>query len=120
MADKFRYKTVEFLYNPKSFQCRRERRLVRLFQPGKGSRIQDLGGLPAVISGEGELFGKTAPQDYQTLLKVFREGGCGVLKLPGLPAMQAYFASLGLLRKAGPDVFRYDFEFWEETEEGME
>lgn len=114
-VEKFRFRGADFRYNPRSIQIRRERRLVRLQSPAAGSVVQELGFLPAVVSGEGELCGEAADSDYQNLRGLFEAGGSGLLQIPGQPPMRAFFAALGMLRRAGPDVLRYSFSFVEDV-----
>lgn len=114
-TERFRYRGAELRYNPKSIQLKRERKLVRLISPLSGAIVQDMGFLPAVVSGEGEFCGSTADGDYQNLRGLFEAGGSGLLQLPGQPPFQAYFASLGMARRAGPDVLRYQFTFTEDV-----
>ncbi len=111
---KLRFRGVDFYLNPKTLQVRREKKYVRLLSPTQGPVVQEVGRLPAQISGEGELYGERAEAEYQTLIGLFQMEGSGYLQLPGEEPMQAYFASLGALRKAGPEVMRYSFSFVED------
>lgn len=109
----FRYRGMDFPYSPRSVQIQRERKLVRLLSPVSGAVVQDMGFLPAVVTGEGELFGPLAEQEFQKMKQLFDSDGCGLLQIPGQPAMSAFFAELSLARNAGPDVLRYRFTFVE-------
>ncbi len=115
-GEKLRFRGVDFHLNPKSLQIKREKKYVRLLSPTEGPVVQEVGRLPAQISGEGELCGDTAAEDYRTLVGLFEMAGSGYLQLPGEEPIAAYFASLGALRRAGPDVLRYSFSFVEDPE----
>ena len=106
-----RFRGVDFRVNPKSLSMKRERKLVRFASPIAGSLVQDVGEQPLVVSGVGELCGSTAAQDYRALSDLFERGGSGLLQIPGQSPVQAWFASLGLLRRAGTDLWTYEFAF---------
>ena len=76
--EKFRFRGLEFRYNPRSVTVKRERKLIRFLSPGGGSLVQDLGGMPALVSGEGEFFGENADSDYRRLRALFDEGEPGL------------------------------------------
>lgn len=110
----FRYRGVDFPYLPKSVQLQRERKLARLFSPVSGPVVQDMGFLPAVITGEGELFGPEAGGQLRSIRELFEAPGKGLLQIPGQPVLWAYFSGLSVSQRAGPQVIRYRFTFLED------
>lgn len=110
----FCFKGVRFPYNPKSVTIKRERRLVRFLSPLAGNIIQDLGSVPMVVSGVGELDGAQAVEQLNTITGLFEEGGTGLLQLPGYPPIRAWFSSFQSEEAAGMPLVRYRFSFVEE------
>ena len=111
--ERFRYKGAAFPYNPRSLTVKRERKLARFSGPLSGSVIQDLGAAPAVVSGEGELFGESAKSQLAALAALFGQGGAGLLQLPGRAPMAAWFSAFQSEEAAGVPVVRYRFTFVE-------
>lgn len=114
-VEKLRFRGVDFTVNPKTLKVQREKKYVRLLSP-EGPVVQEVGRQPAQVSGEGELYGEGAQAAYQNLVGLFQMEGSGYLQVPGEEPMQAYFAGLGSLRRAGPEVLRYSFTFVEDPE----
>ena len=111
----FYFKGIRFPYNPKSIVVKRERRLARFFSPLSGNILQDLGQMPTVISGVGELGGSLASEQLAAITELFESEGKGLLQLPGHPVIMARFASLQSEEDAGLPLIRYRFSFIEET-----
>lgn len=114
----FRYKGMNFPYNPQSLTVKRERRLVRLLSPFSGTVVQDLGPAPVVISGKGELCGDQAAEQLAAIAALFQSEGTGLLQLPGLPALRAWFSAFQSEETAGLPLVRYTFTFVADSGEG--
>nr|DAU20899.1 MAG TPA: LysM [Caudoviricetes sp.] len=108
-----RYKGVEWHHNPReiTFEC--DKKLNELKSPYGQSYIQNIGRKNMKISGTGELYGGDCLQQFDSLLKLFKQGGGGVLSLPKLSPIYAEFESLKIIGEPKPDALTYSFVFRE-------
>lgn len=68
------------------------------------------------VSGEGELFGAQAYVWYHRLAQLHREGGAGLLYLPGEQPFYARFADFSVCAQPGEQGLFYTFLFVEDTQ----
>lgn len=115
-----RYKGVSWRHNPKtlSFECRKQ--ISENKAPMGISYIQDMGRKNMVIKGEGELFGEDCLAQFDELLRLFRQGGEGVLAISGLKPVYAVFESVKIIAQPKPDILSYSFCFREVMEKNTE
>ena len=111
-----RFKGVQWHHNPKeiSFYC--DKKVNEMKSPYGYSYIQDMGRKNMVIKGKGELYGKDCLQQFEKLLKLFKEGGEGVLALPQLQPIYAVFETIKIIGEPKPDLLEYSFVFKEVME----
>lgn len=111
-----RFKGFEWHHNPKeiSFIC--DKQVNELKSPNGKSYIQNLGRNNTIINGKGELFGNDCLAQFNSLLKLFKEGGVGVLAIPQLAPVFAVFENLKILGEPKPDILSYSFSFREVME----
>ena len=115
-----RFKGVEWHHNPReiSFTC--EQSVNELGAPFGKAYIQNTGRKNTVIRGEGELYGDDCAEQFARLLKLFKEGGAGILAIPKLGAVYAVFENLKLKGYPKPDVLTYSFVFREVMEKAAD
>lgn len=113
---KLRFKGYELPYNPKRFQLKRERHILKINSPLSGSVLQDLGFHAAVLTGDGCFYGMNGQAEYDRLFALFQTAESGLLHSPGQKPFHAYFTALSAARTAGPDVLTYHFEFVEDCQ----
>lgn len=111
---KLRFKGYELAYNPNSFDVKKERNIVQINSPLSGSIVQDLGFNPAVITGEGNLFGADAKKQYDEIYSLLLKNKSGLLHIPGIKPFFAYFVSINTTHNAGPNLINYKFKFVED------
>ena len=111
-----RFKGVEWHHNPReiAFSCAKS--LSEHQAPFGKAYIQNTGRKNLVIEGEGELFGADCDEQFRRLLRLFREGGSGVLAIPKLGTLHAVFEKLSVKGYPKPDVLCYRFVFREVME----
>lgn len=109
-----RYKNFVWPNNPYSYALTIRRELVTHQFPGRGYCLEDLGQGVQVLTGEGEFFGEDAYETMAELLRVFQDGGAGVLVHPVVEMNQAIFQELELTQEPRADYVRYKFTFWED------
>lgn len=110
---RMKYKDFEWKHNPETIEITLERGLRRHLVPYVGGLVQDMGGAGRVIKGSGCFFGEECLLTFLELSAVLDEHGPGTLSLPGLEPFSAVVRSYGLSCEPGPELVRYQFEFWE-------
>lgn len=110
-----RYKDYLFAHNPARIELSGAAQLASCVCPGIGVAVQHLGPGQRRISGRGVFFGDDALAQFRRLQAVFYEKTPGLLCLPDLPAIKAYFSALSLLGEGAGDVIEYAFEFLEDS-----
>lgn len=108
-----RYKDYLFPHNPASIRISAQAALAMAQCPGHAPAVQHMGRGRRVITGSGSFFGEDALEQYRRLEAVFRQKSSGLLQLPGLHSVMAYFARLECDAKGDGSVIEYSFEFWE-------
>lgn len=111
-----RFKGVEWRHNPREIAFLCEKNVNRLHAPFDREYIQETGKKNMVIKGEGELYGNDCGEQFQSLLRLFKSGGSGVLSISALGTLQAVFESLSVKGIPKPDVLQYGFVFREVSE----
>ena len=109
-----RFKTFVWPHNPAKLRMDYAREVRELIVPYQSSVLQDLGQRRRVVWGTGEFYGETAYSDFIRLAPIFRDGGSGLLVLPGFDPMTAYFSKLELTQDPTPDCVQYSFTFLEQ------
>ena len=108
-----RFAGFEWEHNPLKIQLQNKRVECSQVLPFYGTQVADLCDDVRVISGSGELVGEDCLEQYDELLKLYRDGRKGVLTIPGLQPVYAYFSRLCAVAQTIPDVLCYEFEFTE-------
>ncbi len=108
-----RYKGFTFRCNPESLEILRDSSMVTYIKPSYGEERSELSPKCRVIKGKGELRGKDCIEEYEKLCKLQAKGGAGVLSLPVIKPLKAYFKKLDMEADATPDRILYSFEFVE-------
>ncbi len=111
-----RFKGVEWHHNPReiSFECDKE--INELKSPYGNAYIQNMGRKNMKISGTGELYGEDCLEQFNRLLKLFKEGGQGVLAIAHMTPMFAVFENIKIIGEPKPDILTYSFVFREVME----
>ena len=115
-----RFKNFEFAINPQKIEIKAVSNLKQIAVPFDAFELQELGIKPLVISGEGELFGKSSNQDFETILRLFLQGGAGELFLSGTEPMLAIMTKLAKGEDSFEDMVSYSFEFVEVPQRQVE
>lgn len=79
--------------------------------------VSETGSGKRIITGEGELFGRNAKEEFAALREVFERGGVGMLYLPSQEPISAYFEELELVGEDVEGVIHYRFRFAESNRE---
>lgn len=109
-----RYKNYIFPHNPSRLELELQGQLAGAHCPGYGPVYQDLGVAQRVITGEGAFWGPGAEGDYAALEQVFLQGGAGMLFLPTMAPVRAFFTRLSYLGQGDGAILRYGFRFVED------
>ena len=114
---KMRYKGRTFDHNPETVKVR-DKAFVKedniLFDEPLSRRT---GRRCRVVSGRGQFIGDNCLNQYAELLRLYCEGGSGILSLPDIKPFFAYFTGLELSCDPTPDYIEYSFEFTEDCPE---
>ena len=113
-----RYKDYVFPQNPARLEIAVENQLAGAHCPGYGPVYQALGPARRIITGEGDFFGPGAEEDYRALERLFFEEGPGMLFLPTMVPVRAYFTRLSYLGQGDGAIIRYGFQFVEDLMPG--
>lgn len=111
-----KFKGVSWRHNPREIKFECEKSVNELKAPFEKSYIQNMGRKNMIISGTGELYGSDCMQQFNELLALFKEGGCGVLSIPHMPGIFAVFESIKICGEPKPDILEYSFVFREVME----
>lgn len=111
--EKLRFKGYSFNYNPNTITVKQERRVVVHCSPLCKSIVQDVGVMPLVVTGEGELFGENVMLQFERLSATFASLNEGLLCLPDMAPFTACFCDLTVVRKPTPNLLKYSFRFME-------
>lgn len=109
-----RFKDFIWPNNPYSYSLTTSRELATHRFPGRGYCLEDMGKGIQVLTGEGEFYGAGAYETMGALLRVFEDGGAGILVHPVIRMKRALFQELELLQEPREDYVRYRFSFWED------
>lgn len=109
-----RFKSFVWPNNPYSYTLTTQREIAKHSFPGKGYGLEDMGQGLQVLTGEGEFYGIGAYSTMRQLIRVFQEGGTGVLVHPVVEMQQAVFRELEVIQEPREDYVRYRFSFWED------
>lgn len=112
-----RFKDYVWKSNPETLRLDYERNIKRLPMPYAGESLQDYGNRRRTVTGKGVFWGKDCTASFDRLAAVFREGGGGMLCIPGTAPFRAVFASLQMLGEARPNTVSYSFLFVEDETE---
>ena len=111
-----RFAGVQWRHNPReiSFEC--DKKLNEFKAPYNSSFVQNTGRNNIRIKGTGELYGDDCMEQFEKLFELFRENKKGVLSIPRLTPVYAYFESLKIFGEPRPDILTYSFAFRELSE----
>ena len=109
-----RYKSYVFPHNPARLEVEGKALVAGAHCPGYGPVYQHLGTAQRVITGEGSFFGPGAQGDYAALGQVFFQAGPGMLFLPAMTPVRAFFTRLAYLGQGDGEIIRYAFQFVED------
>ena len=101
--------------NPQAVRVERARVTAELKVPGAASAVQENGTAPRRVSGSGRFAGPGCGDDFSRLCAAFDAGGSSMLRLPGMGALPAVFASLSMKGEPKPDCVGYEFMFLEDA-----
>ena len=113
MLSAMRYKDFIWPHNPRTFHVLWQRRVAVLDAPGGRFHVQELGKTCRILRGEGEFCGETAYEDFERLVRTFRQDGAGTLVHPIWHSDAVYFTRLELTQEPRQDYVAYAFEFTE-------
>ena len=113
MLSAMRYKDFIWPHNPRTFHVLWQRRVAVLDAPGGRFHVQELGKTCRILRGEGEFCGETAYEDFERLVRTFRQDGAGTLVHPIWHSDAMYFTRLELTQEPRQDYVAYAFEFTE-------
>lgn len=113
MLSAMRYKDFIWPHNPRTFHVLWQRRVAVLDAPGGRFHVQELGKTCRILRGEGEFCGETAYEDFERLVRTFRQDGAGTLVHPIWQSDAMYFTRLELTQEPRQNYVAYAFEFTE-------
>lgn len=116
-SGKMSFRDFLFPVNPSEIRVTHSRHVTRKRVPFGEDIVGETGTGGRVISGEGELFGLRAPEEFAALKAVFEQKGAGMLYVPSQKPMAAYFEELELVGQDVEGVIRYRFRFVESSRE---
>ena len=98
-------------YNPTKLEITNSFLRHQYTVPSGKTSVESLQKNPVVYKGEGEFFGIDCLEKYAQLEKLFTEGRKGVLSLPDMPSVYAWFTGLSLVGDTTENLLKYRFEF---------
>lgn len=107
------FRGYKWQFNPVKLEIINSTRKHGYTVPMHRTCIETLSKNPVVYKGEGELFGEDCITKYRELEKLFLEGRKGVLSLPDMPSVYAWFTGLSLVGDTTENLLKYKFEFTE-------
>ncbi len=114
------FRGYRWQYNPVKLEITNSAQKHQYIVPSHKTRIESLSRKPVVYKGEGEFFGEDCIAKYRELEKIFLEGRKGVLSIPDMPSVYAWFTGLSLVGDTTENLLRYKFEFMEaDTSHGV-
>lgn len=108
-----RYKGFTLWCNPLSIEVTSENNTADYFLPFSGEIREFSGRKCRVIKGQGELSGRDCLEQYAKLYSLQAKGGEGILSLPTMKPLVAFFTKLTALADSSPDKISYTFQFVE-------
>ncbi len=117
--ERMRFKDFTWPKNPAVLKVSFEDHLEEMILPYAGARFQNLGRKKQVVSGEGVFTGPSAQEQFHRLWELQKQTDSGLLFLPDLPGMYAFFSKLEWIGETTPHVLRYAFVFWEDLSRGQ-
>ena len=108
-----RFAGYTFRHNPSKLTIEDAANMMQLISPLTAPDSRYLGKELRIIRGEGELYGADCLLQYRALAALYERGEKGLLSLPGLAPMPAYFRELKLLAENREDVISFRFTFIE-------
>ena len=113
MGEKMSFRDYVWSTNPSSITISDSRILKNVTLPFKGSESVDLGMSPRTISGKGEFIGGDAYIQYESLRKLFADGGKGLLVIPTFSVFYVVPYKLEIKGTSEENVISYSFSFRE-------
>ena len=107
-----------FRYNPQKLTLYAEKRLWQDVLPDGRVWTTEVGRKPLIVEGEGVLFGPDRGEALGNLLQLFSQKASGMLQLPGMQPVTAFFSDLEVEATAGLPLWRYRFQFTEDCSTG--
>lgn len=107
------FKGFRWHHNPKTVKFVCGRRVNEHAYPSGFSESEDNGDSCIRVYGEGELFGDDCAEQFESLLRLYRSGGAGVLVIDKLTPLTAVFEELRLIGEPRENVLGYAFVFRE-------
>ncbi len=102
-----------FPVNPYLIRISHSRTVVEQKSPYRENLTDDLGVNGRTISGEGEFYGENCMETFDSLRRVFEQGGSDILYVPSQMPVVAMFVSLELTGRDISGVLGYRFTFAE-------
>lgn len=115
-----RFGGAEWHHNPAeiSFEC--DKQVNELKSPNGRAYIQNMERRNIVVRGKGQLFGDDCLEQFDSLFRLFRRVGSGILAIDKMEPIFAVFESLKIAGNPKPDVLDYEFVFREIMEKKRE
>gem|GEM_PF-320885 len=108
------FKSFVWPHNPKNINITmiNDSKIYNL--PGLGSFRKQNSKSYRIISGDGELFGKNAINQFEQLCNLFSQPSSGKLELTSIKSITAYFTELSMTSNPSPNIISYKFKFIED------
>jgi hypothetical protein len=111
---KISHKGYTWEHNPATLRITKEHSVSTRQLSGGDTSVRVFGTKCRVITGSGQLLGEDCLYRFVEMLELQSEKDSGILCLPDMKPMYAFFKSLELSCKPTPDVLTYCFEFVED------
>ena len=110
-----RYKDFEFEKNPYSVEISKSKKISKRTVFGKGESVCETAQNAEIITVKGRLYGEDANERAQSLKRLQRQSGSGMLLLPDGDCICAFLCSLQLKSEAREGYIEYSIEFTEDA-----
>ena len=117
---KMSFKKFVFPVNPAVIRIAYKRSIARQPIPYANSVTQDMGRDSRIVTGEGEFYGTDCQQQFESLKRIFDEGGGGMLYIPSQKPIYALFGDLQMIGSYIEGVIGYRFTFTESFEKSSD
>ena len=104
-----RFNGISWHHNPKEIVFESDKTIRELRAPYGQAYLQNFGRKNMKIKGVGELYGEDCFEQFENLLKLFRESDEGILAIPQITPFYAVFESLKIIGEPKPNILTYSF-----------